>query len=388
MKINYFITHFPYRSKIVDENYAVGGAEVVVDNLTRILAQKGHKISIFTISADSKSEIEEYNDGRKVYRYGTNFRVASGNFSFKLLKNSVKYSTDIVHVHISVPTGDIAGFLYAKRKKKPLIVTTHLDKGSYKGVIIKSAYYLYSKLITTLLSQADIIISPSKYYIKESRFLEKYKNKVVVIPNGINVEDFNVQCSKEKCREKLAFSSSERILLCVGNLEPRKGLDILLKAMPKILRNIQDVKLVVVGNGIMNDKLKNLAERLGIFKHIKFAGFIDEELKPFYYKSADIFVLPSLYEIFGIVNLEAMACSVPIVASKIGGVPDVVKNGENGVLVPPKDEEALAEAIIYLLENEEVRRGMGRNGRKKVEDYSWERIAEETEKVYEKVLNI
>ncbi|MBT9151423.1 MAG: D-inositol 3-phosphate glycosyltransferase [candidate division WS2 bacterium] len=110
-------------------------------------------------------------------------------------------------------------------------------------------------------------------------------------------------------------------------------------------------------------------------------------MKPFYYNAADVFCLPSTStESFGIVNLEAMTCGVPIVASKIGGVPDVVKDGENGLLVQPKDYEALADAIIYLLENEDERERMGKNGREKVESYSWERIAEETEKVYSSLM--
>lgn len=126
----------------------------------------------------------------------------------------------------------------------------------------------------------------------------------------------------------------------------------------------------------------------GIYEHVKFAGFVKEELKPLYYKASDIFVLPSTrkHESFGIVNLEAMACGLPIVASKIGGVPDIVKDGENGLLVPPRDSEALADAIIYLLENEDVRRKMSKRGREMVKNYSWDKIAEQYEEVYEEVL--
>jgi len=394
MKINYFITHFPYRSKIVDEKYTVRGAEAAAENLASYLAEKGHEgheISIFTTSADSKDEIEEHKN-IKIYRYGTNLSVASGRFSFGLLKNSVKYPTDLIHTHISVPIGDIAGLRCAKKKKLPLVVTYHGDlEENMGGFARRISVYFYNKfLLDKILSYADVIISPSEYYINESQFLGKYRDKIVVIPNGINIEDFDLHYSKEECREKLDLPIDSRIILFVGTLSPHKGPDVLLKAMPKIIKNIPNTKLVFVGSGRMKEELEALSRRLGLGKYVKFAGFVEESLKPFYYNSADVFCLPSVmkHEIFGIVNLEAMACSVPIVASKIGGVPDVVKNGENGVLVPPKDEEALAEAIIYLLENEEVRRRMGRNGRKKVEDYSWERIAEETEKVYEKVLNI
>ena len=110
-----------------------------------------------------------------------------------------------------------------------------------------------------------------------------------------------------------------------------------------------------------------------------------------YFNIADIFVLPSTVtlEMFGIVNLEAMACSVPIIASEIGGIPDVIKDEENGLLVPPKDPEALAKAIIKLLNNEELALKLGKTGRKMVQQkYKWNVVAQETEKVYENMFHV
>jgi glycosyltransferase involved in cell wall biosynthesis len=155
--------------------------------------------------------------------------------------------------------------------------------------------------------------------------------------------------------------------------------------MPKIIKGVPDAKLVFVGSGGMREELERVCKKMGVEKCVRFAGFVGDVFKKaLFYRAADVFVLPSAGpEIFGIVNLEAMACGVPIVASKIGGVPDIVKDGENGLLVPPRDSEALADAIIYLLENEDMREKMGKNGRKKAEGYSWERIAEETEEIYE-----
>ena len=389
MKIGYFITHFPYKNKPFNERYSIGGSEAVVDNLVRILIQKGHEISIFTTSANSKFVVEEYN-GVKVYRYGTNFRVASGNFSFDLLKNPVKYPADIIHAHTSIPMGEIAGLRCAKKKKVPLVVTYHGDlQEDTGGFVRRMSVHIYNKyLLDKVLSYADVIISPSEIYIDESRFLGKYRDKIVVIPNGINVEDFDIGYSKDECREKLGLPINDKIILFLGTLSQHKGPDILLKAMPKIRKNISNAKLVFVGDGRMREELEALSKRLDIDEYIKFAGFVKEELKPLYYKAADVFCLPSVmkHESFGIVNLEAMACGIPIVASKIGGVPDVVKDGENGLLVQPRDSGALADGMIYLLENEEVQKKMGMNGRRKVEDYSWERIAEETEKVYKEVV--
>ena len=388
MKISYFTTRFPYKNKVVDENYSVRGAGVVADNLASVLAQMGHEISIFTASANSKTTTERYGNIR-IYRYRTNFRVASGRFSFGLLKNPAKYPTSLVHVHVTIPMGDIAGLQYAKKKKVPLVVTYHGDlQENMGGFIRRMSVYFYNKfLLDKVLSHADVIISPSEYYINESRFLGKYRDKIVVIPNGIKIDEFDIDYSKEECRKKLGLPLDGKILLFLGTLSPHKGPDILLRAMPKILKSIPDVKLVFVGSGEIRKKLERMCKKIGIEKNVKFTGFVGDILKKaLYYKSADVFVLPSFLEIFGIVNLEAMACSVPIVASKVGGIPDVVKDGENGLLVPPKDSEALADAIIYLLENEDIREKMGKNGRTKVENYSWDKMAEETEKIYEEVL--
>ena len=389
MKINYFITHFPYRSKIVDEKYTVRGAEAAAENLASYLAEKGHEgheISIFTTSADSKDEIEEHKN-IKIYRYGTNLSVASGRFSFGLLKNSVKYPTDLIHTHISVPIGDIAGLRCAKKKKLPLVVTYHGDlEENMGGFARRISVYFYNKfLLDKILSYADVIISPSEYYINESQFLEKYRDKIVVIPNGINIEDFDLHYSKEECREKLDLPIDSRIILFVGTLSPHKGPDVLLKAMPKIIKNIPNTKLVFVGSGRMKEELEALSRRLGLGKYVKFAGFVEESLKTFYYNSADVFCLPSVMtsEVFPIVFLEASASGLPMVVSDLNTFKCIIDEGYNGIVSKRGDENTLADAIIYLLENEEVRRRMGRNGRKKVENYSWERIAEETEKVYE-----
>ena len=388
MKISYFITRFPYKNKVVNEKYSVRGAGAVADNLASVLAQTGHEISIFTASANSKTTTESYGNIR-IYRYGTNFRVASGRFSFGLLKNPAKYPTSLVHVHVTIPMGDIAGLQYAKKKKVPLVVTYHGDlQENMGGFIRRMSVYFYNKfLLDKILSHADVIISPSEYYIDESRFLGKYRDKIVVIQNGINIDEFDIDYSKEECRKKLSLPLDGKILLFLGTLSPHKGPDVLLKAMPKILKNIPDAKLVFVGSGEIRKKLERICKKISVEKYVEFVGFVGDTFKKaLYYKSADVFVLPSFLEIFGIVNLEAMACGIPIVASKVGGIPEIVKDGENGLLVPPRDSEALADAIIYLLENEDIREKMGKNGRKKGENYSWERIAEETEKVYEEVL--
>ena len=385
MKIGYFVGKFPRHPS--EDQILYGGGITVAYKLAIKIAERGHKISVFTTSPSSESFVDEYKN-LTIYRYATNFKLLNRSVSFNMLLEPLEHDVDFIHVHTGdSPMDVLAPLLYTIRNNKtPMIVSSHADIGSYSRLPFKIAYFFYYNiLINKLLSHADSIISPSKTYANES-ILKRYKEKVVVIPNGIDLNEFSLRSSKEESRRKLNFNVSEKIVLFVGGLEPRKAPDILIKAISKVVRIVPNSKLVIVGSGSMENMLKNLTRQLKISKLVRFAGFVKNNEKALYYRSADVFVLPSLYEIFGIVNLEAMACGVPIVASKIGGIPDVVKDGENGLLVSPGDSEALADAIIYLLENEDVREEMGDNGRKKVEGYSWDKIAEETEKVYDELL--
>jgi glycosyltransferase involved in cell wall biosynthesis len=389
MKIGCFVTLFPAMN-FESENNAYYGSARSAYSMAINLALKGIDMVIFSTSSDSKDFKEEYG-GVIVHRYATNIKVLSTNVSFGMFWKPLKQDVDIVNVNFDIPPGPFAGLFYSKIKKVPLVVNYRGDWGeNYGGLFRKLAVSFCNKyLVDKLLCQADVIISPSERYIDKSRFLGKYRDKIVVIPNGINIDEFYIDYSKKKCREMLNLSLDDKIILFVGTLGPHKGPDVLLKAMPMVVKSTPNTKLVFVGDGVMRNELETLSEKLGVKKDIKFVGYIgDITKKAMYYKSSDIFVLPTTggHEIFGNVNLEAMACSIPIVASEIGGVPDVVKDGENGLLVPPRDSKALADAIIYLLENEDVRKEMGKNGKNKVVNYSWERIAEETENIYRRLV--
>lgn len=396
MKIGYFVGHFPYKdffenSVKYSKRYHYDGGINVAYNLALSMAKRGHEINVFTTSIDFGDAVERYKD-ISIYRYGTKFRIASGNFSFNLFLKPIRHKVDVIHIHVGNPIADLAGYMYAKKKKNtPFIITYHGDAEEGIGGFIRNTNVsLYNKYVfDKVLSYADVIISPSESFIDESRFLGEYRNKIVIIPNGININDFDLLLSKEDCKEKIGLPIDENVILSVGNLSPIKGPDVLVRAMPKIIKSIPNAKLIFVGAGILKEELEELSKNLDMEKHVKFAGFIGNTFKKaLYYRLADVFVLPSTkIESFGIVNLEAMASRTPIVASKLGAIPDVVKDGENGLLVPPGDPEKLADAIIYLLENEEVRNKMSKNARRKVADYSWGRIAEKMEKVYNEVIS-
>ena len=391
MKINYFITHFPYKDHFDDAEhftrYKYGGAELAAYYMALEMAKR-NGVNVFTTSVDSKDSFEEY-DGVSVHRYGTKFRIEKGNISFRLFTKPLSRDAEVIHAHFSTPPGEIAGARCARKKKVPFVLTYHGDwQESFGGFIRKTALSFYNKyLLDKVLSYADVIISPSEFYINESRFLGKYRNKIVVIPNGINIEDFDIPYSKEECRGKLGLPIDKNIILFVGNLIPYKGPNVLVRAMQIIAKEVPDAELVFVGSGGMRYDLEELSKRRGVDKYVKFAGFVEESLKPLYYKAADVFVLPSTMntEVFPLVLLEASASGLPMVVSDLDTFKCIIEDGYNGIVTKRRDENSLADAIIYLLTNEDIRKKMGKNARKKVEDYSWERIAEETEKVYEDV---
>lgn len=387
MKIGYFITKFPYSQSY--ENYAYGGASIAAYHLAIEMAKLGHEIIIFTTSLNSKESIEECKN-LKIYRYGTNFKMLTSNISLGLFRKPLRYNVDIIHTHFDIPPGPFAGLTYAKKKDTPFAITYHGDwVDTYGGLSRRIGVTIHNKFfVHNLLSSANVIISPSKYYINNSPYLKRFKDKISVIPNGINLSDFSIPYSSRDCREKLGLPLDKKIILFLGYLAPYKGPDMLIKAMPQIIKRIPNVELIFAGKGVMRENLESLTENLNINKNVKFKGFISDDTKILYYKAADIFCLPSTMstECYPLTILEAMACGTPIIASNIGGISDAINEGENGLLVEPRNPESLAEAIINLLENEDIRRKMRKNGQKKIKDNSWDCIAKETEKIYNKII--
>jgi len=380
MRVACFISLFP--SKCVDVQ--IYGAGRVAYHLCKKLGEKGHSVHVFV---PFSHDLIENHGSVVVHFYKSIFRFGIMNISWRLFFDPLNYDADIVHIHNDTPISMIAGLRYVNKKGKPLIVTWHGDWiENYSSVVRRIGVYLSNRyLVDKVLSKARVIITPSKYYVEESRFLKKYKEKLIEIPNGIDLEEFNIPYSKCECRKRLKLDLEKNVVLFVGALYPLKGPHILLYAIQNIVKRRSDVIFLFLGGGDIK-KYESLAEKLEIQRFVRFYGYMRRNL-PLYFKAADIFVLPSLSEIFGLVILEAMACGTPVVASKVGGIPSVVRDGEDGLLVPPNNPEKLADAIIYLLENEDVRKKLGENARKRAGNYSWEKIAEMTEKVYEQVIN-
>jgi glycosyltransferase involved in cell wall biosynthesis len=393
MKIAYFCGKYPYfgNTMVPNDSYFCGGSIVAAFKLANELAKNNHECSVFTTSYDGNEEFEMH-DHLNVFRYPTNFRLFSSNISLKLAYRPLQYSADIVHIHFDLPPTPLWGYFYAKIKNKPLIITYHGDwldnyGGSLRRIIVKIVNVL---IVDRILSKADIIISPSQYYISESQFLKKYQEKIRVIPNGVDFDQSAIKYSKSECREKLGLPKDSKIIMYLGALTPRKGPDILIRSIFELSRSDPDIRLLVCGTGELESALKNLAAKLDLEKNVKFCGYIDESQKNVYFRASDIFCLPSTRstEVFPLVLLEASACGLPLVVSDLETFRCIVQWGYNGLFTKRENIQDLAEKIKYLLQNEDERTRMGSNARALAEQLSWAKVAADTSACYRELLNI
>lgn len=389
MKIGYFVSAFPYKNICKEKNLNViqkdGGVENVAFNLAVQMSERGHDVFIFTTSACSKDSVEYYGH-IKIYRFAKNFKVGMANISLSSLYKPLflDLKLDVIHVHIGNLPLPISGYLYAKKENVPLITTYHEDYiGGFGSLARRFGVFLFdSFIIDVLLNGSDVVLTPSEHYVNRSKHLPKIKPKLIAVHNGIDLNNFDTNISKRESRVRLNLPPDKKIILFVGSLTPRKAPHILLKSMQGVIGEFQDSYLVFVGDGSMKKDLEYLAIELGIIDHVKFTGFIDEDIKLLYYSSSDIFVLPSFSEGFGIVLLEASAYGLPLVVSNLEVFNSIVKEGYNGLFTRTGDEKDLGEKILFLLKNDDFRIKMGLSGKDKVADFSWEYVAGITEEIY------
>jgi D-inositol-3-phosphate glycosyltransferase len=205
---------------------------------------------------------------------------------------------------------------------------------------------------------------------------------VTVVPCGVDTETFR-PLDRAGVRKQLGLPAREPMILFVGRIEPLKGIDILLRAVSNIDGRFR--VLVIGGDGkdlARRAELAALAAELRIADKLTFIDAVPHDALPLYYNAADICVVPSYYESFGLVAVEAMACGVPVIASRVGGLKETVQDGKTGYLVPWLCPEPFAERVDLLLNNEPLRRSLGREARLAAERYGWSEVAARVEGVY------
>jgi D-inositol-3-phosphate glycosyltransferase len=231
---------------------------------------------------------------------------------------------------------------------------------------------------------ADLIIASSPHEREAMvRFYEAPRDRIRVVPCGVDLSLFRPLDIGES-RKKLGLNG-EKVIIYVGRVEPIKGLDLLLKSAA-IMEGREALKVLIVGGNLSQEeevqKLKDLADELGVANITEFVGIVDQKHLPMYYSAADVCVLPSHYESFGLAALESLACGTPVVATRVGGLPAVVQHGRNGYLMPWRCPEPFANSMEVILYSEGLQRSMSVEARKRAEGMGWENVARETLQLY------
>jgi|TARA_B100001964_G_C14254754_1_gene611772 N-acetyl-alpha-D-glucosaminyl L-malate synthase BshA len=270
---------------------------------------------------------------------------------------------DIIHAHYTIPQG-LLGVILKKIKRKPLILTLH---GSDITELANSS--LFRPLVRWIISNSDGIIAVSKYLKMQALELGVEETKFRVIYGGVSAS-----------RSKYMGIKNKGVVF-VGSLVKQKGVDILIKSFEIVGKKHSDSKLIIIGDGSERKVLEKLARELRI--DVVFHGYLDD-FRDILNKSL-VFVLPSRTEGFGLVLLEAMEARIPIIATDVGGIKEIVVNDENGLLVKKEDVNSLADAINKIIEDNDLKNRLIFGGRKTIKKFSWSRMADEVDVFYKEI---
>ncbi len=301
--------------------------------------------------------------------------IAAGIFNS--LYFALKQKFDLIHVHWPFPH-IIFGLIMKIIKRKPLICSFH----GGEIIFLENMFFFFKSIFKFLFKLADVYTTNSSFTKKKLLNIigKNNENKIHIVPFGVTLGKEVKEGKREKRKTEILF---------VGRLIERKGVHILIEAFKEVNKRFPDVELVIAGDGPWREKLEELAKNLNLKNKIFFRRHLGPEKLLREYREADLFVLPSIHdkrgdtETLGVVLIEAMEFSIPVIATNVGGIPDVVKDGYNGLLVPEKDPDALADAIIKLIENKDLREKFTKNAKKHIEEkFSWDAIMDKLNQIY------
>jgi len=345
---------------------------------------------------------QEEIDGIRVYRVEAPYNINAMKKLYQL--NEIK-SYDIIHAH------GTCGISYPFMKikiRRPLVVHSHatgLGMAQHRYFpsptlsvreFLKSRTREYMSILRqkTYWKLADMLLAVS-HYLKDE-IIQLYDisgSKIEVAYNGVDMSIFKKVRDVQKLKKKLGIGD-KKIILYVGHFGFRKGILYLIEALPKILKEEPDAFLLCVGGTpewlrtdiywrVLTQKLKDA----DLMTHVKLVGQVPHQQLPAYYSMADVFAFPSLYESMGKVIIEAMACETPIVASRVGGIREIIREGENGILIEPKNVIDLQKAILTIFQDSQLARKFSHNGRKTVESrFTWEHTVMQISMAYKKLI--
>ncbi len=375
----------------------VGGLGRHVAALTRSLAAQGHEVHVVTRDHPD-APTEELVEGVHVTRVGEAPPVIGFDdlvpwvlaFNNRVQAAAARLATqhdfDVVHAHDWLVAYAAAGVKDAFGL--PLVATVHAtEHGRHQGHLPGAMNKLIHQVEWWLTYEARRVIACSRYMRGQIRdIFELPDDKVEVIPNGVALRDFELPDHEVAAfREQLA-PHGERLLLFAGRLEYEKGVQTVLHAIERVRATAGEVRVLVAGVGTYSAELRTLVDELGLGEQVTFTGFLaDHELR-LHYAAADVAVAPSIYEPFGLVAVEAMACGTPVVVADTGGLREIVTDG-HGLRFEPQDADELAAQLIAALTDEQLVTGLVERGRERIEArYDWASVAAATVGVHTRAI--
>ncbi len=365
-----------------------GGAGVHVDYLSRSLS----KIMQVEVRCFGEQNYTENNLKARGFQprdlfeeegeTGINQILETLSTDLAMIKESIK--NGVIHAHTWYTM--LAGFLAKKLYGLPLVVTVHSMEPlrPWKREQLGNGYLVSSWMEKMGIENADRIVAVSEEMRKDIiRYFDVDEEKIIKIYNGIDLNQYHQVESREALNK---YNINKDYILFVGRLSRQKGIIHLLEAVEYLEDDIQIV--ICAGKPDTEDLLQEVESLVEQNENVIWINkMLAREEVIELYSQARVFVCPSIYEPFGIINLEAMACKTPVVASSVGGIKEVVVDGKTGLLVPPGDSQELARAISNLLQDEKMQQEFGEAGRKRVEEhFSWDSIARQTKEMYLELL--
>ena len=374
----------------------VGGIARVVHDLSKRLIKDGHEVTVVTYRDNADVPEYENDKGVNVYRVD-NYMIHPNNFidwimqlNFNMLSKATEIINkeggfDVIHAHDWLVT-------YAAKSLKnaydiPIVATIHAtEAGRNSGIHDETQRYINDTEWLLTYEATEVIVNSNYMKNEIQRLFGLPFDKINVIPNGINLSNFTGIERDYDFRRQYAMDN-EKIILYVGRLVYEKGVQHLIAAMPKILSNYNDAKLIIAGRGGMMDELRAEASNLGLNDKIYFTGYLNSKQVQKMYKCADVAVFPSTYEPFGIVALEAMLAGVPTVVSDVGGLDEIVTHGVDGMKSYAGNANSIADSVTALLYDHQLATNVSKKAKQKVKDqFNWEKIAQDPHFTYEKAI--
>ena len=373
---------------------------VYIRELARELGSRGHMVDIYTklngscqndiislyknvrlihLSAGNNGSVQKL----KLYYYLADFLRALENFR---KQQNLEY--DLIHSHYWL-SGRLGRWVQ-ERWNVPHIVMFH-TLGVVKNIVGLSEQEPDLRLATErkLIQNCQRILAPTA--AEKQNLVDFYnaaRDKIGVVPCGVNLDLFRPM-DKKAVRKSLGLDENTPVALYVGRFDPIKGIDRLLKAISHLQRHHPLHLLIIGGDGPKTDEFKGLqrlARQLGVLDAVTFLGRIEQNRLPPYYSAADVLVIPSYYESFGLVGLEALACGTPVVSTPVGAMNTILKNNRVGLLVDNADPVSLANGIATVLDRQRAEAFSTPGLRRSVCEYGWKKVAAGIIEEYETVL--